>query len=1586
MSTDNPTPDPVDSKSETSTPSVQDETASKDESKAPTHPTSPAKSKPRRRRRWPWIVGGLFLMLVLLVVLLPTIASMGFVRSFVVGQINKNLNGRVEIADWSLRWGSGQSITGVKVYDTNGALVIQLDSVRTELSLIDALQGRYELGNTPVTGLVANVRQFADGSINLAKLLKPSEPEPDKPTRVPYFSVNASLHNCRVTFDREATGPGDRPHSVQLTSIEGSVKVTDPNAPIHDQLTIKARVDGGPEGTLTLAGTVDLIENNVPDLRNGQATQTVTKKGIGLDALAAIVPNLGELKGTIDATTTFAYAGDKRVATLTTDVRGADVVIPLPNGDTFRADTLDLKVPGTTLDLSAGFNRPNAWEVRVGNSSQDHVLLEAKRGGKVIVATAIGVHAPLQALLNLAKNAPPAGTGQISIRPTADVGALAEMMPKTLALKEGLSLREGIFEARLDIALKPDQATIDAFAELSNVRGVDAQGKAIALQPLGATIKATTLGGGWAWPQLQHLMIAPKGPGISGTIAGASLTELSGKIDVVLEQMQADLSQLFDFKGISLAGRVELALNEGRQTAAGTALPTRPAIAAAPATQPGQATPFSLAVRGTDLRIQRPNEQPYSQERVAINLATDVVRNAEGGVDHLKNARMTADIGPDNARIFTAAVSIPRVEFVKSGTATKVVANQIDIQKIAFPLARMMQELRPFVPALDAWRVQQGDYTMSGKASFDGETLTATLNGTLANVTAGRVTPTGPVPLVNGETLQIAIDLTASAQHVHIAKTEITGQLLTAKVTGDIHLKTPTGGPVALAKGLKSLHVEFGGDVAKWQPIFDAFGVKQPVVQADQLRPGSDSPELAAIAFVASPALLAAQVAEPPGTIGRPRDPAAAPRPAESPATPSAETRPPVRFVRGAVSVTLDITGDGSKLTLAQTATVKGLAFTAGTVTHEVGDVTLNGNAVAALAPNAPADAAMLQQLAEVRVDKLTATGVGTTVNLKEPAIVRDPAQLPAVLASLAATQPATQPAGPMPEMKLALGATGQLAPLIDLLDALGGQQPQRKVSGQFELTETLSTSPGGALRAEGRLDLKDLAIVDPASGDAFREPLVTVANNISFDRRADSLVIDQFRLAMEQTQSLVFDLKGRIAQFSTARRFEGPGEGGAMVGTLTYELAKLWPAIRPLMTPAPDPADPSKMREIIADAKMAGAHSQQIAISGSYPAGLPFNQAIRSLTARGGSVEFNLIEMAGLTLMPVGNVKSVTIPWTLRDGIFEFADRGADGQLRRLPTAIAANSGRIRLANNDGVLAIDLTGDHPRLSGPAGLKVLDGVALNKVMSSFMGGMFSNPLFMNPEQAVGVVHLTIEQLDRLPLGSQVTEFSSRNDGKAVLMLTIDEVQLSSPISGALATGLRAVGAASPEFLDQFRGSVKHYRITINRGITSHDLILALGEQQRELRLYGNVKMATRELMPLNIHLTANLLGGRLEKTLPRGLEVPLRGTLTDWHLDILGAVRNHILGATGLPIGPEGLNPQGIADLINRAAGGDRPAPPRPGGIVPQPATQPGAQPAQPADPFNIFGDLLEKKRREEQEKKEKERQERERRERGPRG
>ena len=204
----------------------------------------PQAAKKKRRRRWPYVVLVLLLLLGLLVVLLPTIAGTGPARIILVGQINQRLNGRVDIADWSLGWTSPLSVTGMRVYDAQGVQVIELPKLTTGLTLLDAVRGRLHLGKVTVEGLNALIRRNRTGEINLAQLV-PSSPQPQADTgltKLPDLRGELHLVNCRATFEDQIQG-----QTFYFPSIAGVVKCPDINGAIENALDVACKVGDAPQ-------------------------------------------------------------------------------------------------------------------------------------------------------------------------------------------------------------------------------------------------------------------------------------------------------------------------------------------------------------------------------------------------------------------------------------------------------------------------------------------------------------------------------------------------------------------------------------------------------------------------------------------------------------------------------------------------------------------------------------------------------------------------------------------------------------------------------------------------------------------------------------------------------------------------------------------------------------------------------------------------------------------------------------------------------------------------------------------------------------------------------------------------------------------------------------------------------------------------------------------------------------------------------------------------------------------------------------------------------------------------------------------
>ena len=142
--------------------------------------SSDRKPKPKQRRhKLRKILGVTGAVITLLLIFLPTIASMGWMRSLILSRVNAQLNGEVQIADWSFGWFSGTRIHNLRVLQDN-VPILEAGDISMDISVLSVIRGQmYKLGKTSVRDVSFAFVRYPDGTNNFAKLSKtPSDPNP----------------------------------------------------------------------------------------------------------------------------------------------------------------------------------------------------------------------------------------------------------------------------------------------------------------------------------------------------------------------------------------------------------------------------------------------------------------------------------------------------------------------------------------------------------------------------------------------------------------------------------------------------------------------------------------------------------------------------------------------------------------------------------------------------------------------------------------------------------------------------------------------------------------------------------------------------------------------------------------------------------------------------------------------------------------------------------------------------------------------------------------------------------------------------------------------------------------------------------------------------------------------------------------------------------------------------------------------------------------------------------------------------------------------------------------------------------------
>ncbi|MFM8783779.1 MAG: hypothetical protein ACKOFI_01130, partial [Phycisphaerales bacterium] len=181
--------------------------------------------RPRRTLRTVLVVGvSALAVLVLLVALLPTFVSMGFLRGTVVSSVGGRVNGTVSIGELSLGWSGPIGVRDVVIDDTAGGTRVAA-SVTLEQGLWTLLTSGVTELDVRVSGSV-HTRREADGSLSISKLAK------DEPGAAAAAAPAASAAESRGGSAGAAPGLPAGIRSLRL-ALEGfSVEVLDPDGSV----------------------------------------------------------------------------------------------------------------------------------------------------------------------------------------------------------------------------------------------------------------------------------------------------------------------------------------------------------------------------------------------------------------------------------------------------------------------------------------------------------------------------------------------------------------------------------------------------------------------------------------------------------------------------------------------------------------------------------------------------------------------------------------------------------------------------------------------------------------------------------------------------------------------------------------------------------------------------------------------------------------------------------------------------------------------------------------------------------------------------------------------------------------------------------------------------------------------------------------------------------------------------------------------------------------------------------------------------------------------------------------------------------
>jgi hypothetical protein len=635
-------------------------------------PTTPDPVPAPRKKRWlRRIVIGLSVVVVLLiglVVLLPTIVSLSPVRSMVMSQVSGYLDGRAEVESWSIGWFSPLSVQGLRVYDNDNAMVLDISKLQTEATLGSLVRGNLDLGKTRAAIDATKVIIYPDGTTNLHRIarLTDAEPKPRKEeteSSIPDVKVDLTLQLTAGVQLLDASGKPVTMLQVRPGS-GGTIKIADINKGIDTDLKLVYIVDAGTTSTVSIIGSADAIEGNQIAIDQLTAKLRILLQDIDTAAARPVLVMAGVqgvevgglVNGQIDADLQPGQAGS---------IKGTPTVTNVVFAHSTIADRYQAREVSFPIDVS-----------RVIENGVTRLKIDIRAIAPELSAAITGDIAE-SSIAQLQARQLPGADGQIAVELTADPAKAAKSLPNTFKLLPGVTVAGGTVHAKSDVWLKPSSIVYGVSTNLSASGTHD--GKPISIEPVTLTTRGTVVDLANPVQGLRDLSLDLASRFATFNATGTSATTLSGKGSADLGLLRQQLAQFSDLSNTQLAGKAAITL------------------ANTPKTGTADAYALNLTLTLNDIKATLPDTPLIDLPFVKVGVESGYVLGTDSGnpIQQIDTTTATVLAGT------SAEKPLADVLIVLSNIDPKARTGSFDLQRATITsLPELQKMIDPFVPQL----------------------------------------------------------------------------------------------------------------------------------------------------------------------------------------------------------------------------------------------------------------------------------------------------------------------------------------------------------------------------------------------------------------------------------------------------------------------------------------------------------------------------------------------------------------------------------------------------------------------------------------------------------------------------------------------------------------------------------------------------------------------------------------------------------------------------------------------------------------------------------------------------------------------
>jgi hypothetical protein len=478
-------------------------------------------NNPKRKRIIFRIILAVLILIIAItvsaVLFLPTYVSSKKGNQFILGQINKRIDGKVNFESLSMSWKKGIEISGLSFHDTAGNVSANIKKIQTQPHYLSLLSDVPNIGETTVDQPTIEMKITKQ-----AEKISPQAAEKPSGHKITLPQTDLSINDG----DFKVTDQGGK--TTELSQINSKLNLK----PAGQQTNFNVGLNlsnNNKKSKVTAKGEVTPQKKTGWSLEGTSGSLTIEVNDLDIESLGPFFALAGinvQAKGNASAKA-YAEIKDGRVEKVNGSIKGhkLDVTGPVIKGDNLHTNNLDINVRLARQQEM----------INIENFVIDSDWLKAQ-----VTGAAPTTFESLNKFLNSASD--------LQANFDCQIGTVLSQMPHTIGTRKGLEINSGTLKGNVKTSTQAGKRNISGQASLAGLAG-KVDGKNVALsEPVMITAQ---VGADDKAIRLDKLDISAS---FAQLDCSGTDKEVKYTFNTDLSKLQAEIGQFIDFGEYRIAG------------------------------------------------------------------------------------------------------------------------------------------------------------------------------------------------------------------------------------------------------------------------------------------------------------------------------------------------------------------------------------------------------------------------------------------------------------------------------------------------------------------------------------------------------------------------------------------------------------------------------------------------------------------------------------------------------------------------------------------------------------------------------------------------------------------------------------------------------------------------------------------------------------------------------------------------------------------------------------------------------------------------------------------------------------------------